>query len=75
MTEPKKLFVHFDEMTWPAISDDVGNLEYRMRYAQHTLTASDLLACASVMNAYRYLVFKPQKARNSIVSNIRKLSK
>jgi hypothetical protein len=75
MTETKKLFVTFDGMCWPATTDDTGNLEYRMRFAPKTLTESDLLVCASIMNAYRYLVWLPQKTRNDRISKIRKLSK
>lgn len=74
MSETKKLFVNFDGMTWPATTDDTGNLEYRMRYAPNTLTQSDLLVCASIMNAYRAIIWTPQKARNYKISKIRKLS-
>jgi hypothetical protein len=58
--------VHFDQMSWPLPRGEHGGLAWRMRYARSTVTESELLAAADIMNAYQALIFKSQKDRNRI---------
>ena len=61
-----------DECTvWPAPTGQLGDVEYALRYGAPT--RSDILHAASVLNAYRALVFQPQARTRVVLSKIRKL--
>lgn len=51
--------------SWPVLVDDPeGSLEWRCRYAQGTLTESDFMNIASVLEAYDILVHVPSAVVN-----------
>lgn len=53
--------IRFDQMTWPKPLPD---LEWVLRYG--TPTKTELLNAASILAAYKALLFKSQKDRNHI---------
>ena len=67
-----KRFVHFDEMTWPrALEDDNDSVQWRLRYANPN--REDIIYAASVMAAYSALIYKPARARNKIIAQLKKV--
>jgi hypothetical protein len=69
-----KRTVHFGEMVWPrAVEPDDDSVQWRLRYGPQPPSQSDILYAASVMSAYSALVYKPQRARNSIVRVLRSI--
>lgn len=63
----------FEGMTWPLPAERMGDLEWKLRYANEALTREDLLYAASVINGYRQLiVHDTQKIRNGKIQQIRR---
>ena len=59
-----------DGTTWPNPADP-NEVEWRLRYGNPT--REDILAAASVMNAYGHLVFAPERRRREVVRMIRRV--
>lgn len=63
-------YVSFGEMTWPRPDTDLG---WRLRYTPESLTRSDQLVLASIVDAYQELVTgKTVARRNACIAGIRK---
>lgn len=56
----------FGEMTWPIPTADLG---HTLRYGQPT--KGQLLSAASVLDAYRALIWKPRAQQAKIISRLR----
>ncbi|NKY60405.1 hypothetical protein [Nocardia flavorosea] len=58
-----------DGSTWPVMEHDpdLDAVEWRLRYASDHLTREDLLYAASVMSAYRHLVYEASQKRVALV--------
>lgn len=63
-------YKHFNGMCWPIPSEDMGGLEWRLRYS--SITEGEKMVVASVLSAYRELINLPQKKRNEIIKELRK---
>lgn len=63
-------YKHFNGMCWPIPSEDMGELEWRLRYS--SITEGEKMVVASVLSAYRELINLPQKKRNEIIKELRK---
>ncbi len=61
----------FRDMIWPAPGESMRQIEWRLRYAPDSITIEDKLQIASVLSAYRDLVFLPQRTRNDYVMELR----
>ena len=63
-----------NQMTFPnPVSENIGDLEWRMRYAKETVTDGDLVLAASVISAYREIVArKTCKSRNACCSAMKR---
>jgi len=68
------MFRHFDGMAWPASSIALTELEWGLRYQQrgHIFTMEERLAMASVISAYKELIWQTQGRRNAAIREIRK---
>ena len=64
------MFRNFNGMCWPCPCVRMDELEYALRYGKPTKW--ELLAAASVLSAYRQMVFDPIRKRQKIISELRK---
>lgn len=64
----KKYYKHFNGMCWPIPSEDMGDLEWKLRYS--AITEGEKMVVASVLSAYRELINLPQKKRNEIIKEL-----
>lgn len=64
----------FGGMTWPAPCERISEIEWRLRNYEPdaSLSMEDRLVAASVIAAYRDLIYKPIARRNSIMRELRK---
>jgi hypothetical protein len=62
------------EMTWPAVTFSVIELGYKCRNAPESLTKSDHLVLASIVDAYLQMIHDPAKKRNAVCREIAKAS-
>lgn len=62
------------QMTWPAVTAEVANLGWSLRYMPQSLSTSDRLVLASIVDAYIQMVGDPQKKRNAVCKEIREAS-
>jgi hypothetical protein len=62
-------YVRFPEMTWPMAGDRLGELQWTLSYGKPT--QSDLSAAASILGAYRQMVWDPDKKRREVIRGIR----
>ena len=61
-----------DKTTWlDPFSARIEELRWKMRYAGTSLSEVDKLTAASILDAYCYLVAKPQKRRNQICAALK----
>lgn len=61
-------------MSWPLPqrdSGDVPSVEWKLRYNPKSLTKEESLYAASVLDAYRKMIFDPTKKRQMVVKNLR----
>lgn len=61
---------HFDQMCWPRAGDYLNELDWRLRYGTE-VSRSDALMAASIISAYRALVWSTAKKRARVVLNLR----
>lgn len=64
-------FAHFDDMTWPSTGEYWKDLEWRLRYSNPT--RQDMISAASVLSAYRQMIYDPIRKRQRVISEIRKV--
>lgn len=62
---------HFDGMAWPRPGQRLADLAWRLRYAQESITPSDLLIAASVMDAYEALIARPLCRAREILGRLK----
>ena len=62
--------IKIDDMSWPY--PDSG-LEWSIRYGKPTV--SELYQAASIISAYRQMIFDPQEKRQMVIREIRKATK
>lgn len=65
-------FRHFNGMRWPAPCDRLGDLEWRLRHFPDSITGSDRMVAASVIQAYQYLIGLPVRDRDAVIRELRK---
>lgn len=56
--------------TCPAVTPEVKDLGWKLRYAPEDLSQSDRLTLASIVEAYIMMVKAPQKRRNAVCREI-----
>lgn len=59
----------FEDVTWPAPCEALGDLEWQLRYGK--LTRDQELVTASVVAAYTYLISLPEKRRRVVIRELR----
>ena len=64
------LYQKIDDMTWPVPCRKMDNLEWQLRYGLPSM--EDRLAAASLIAAYKQMIFDPQAKRRMIVSALRR---
>lgn len=65
------LYRSFQGMTWPAPGEFMSNLSWRLRYAPESITFAEKLQLASVLDAYRELIFLPRRQHSQYTSELR----
>jgi len=67
------MYHHFDGMCWPVPCRELDNLEYGLRYWEDgtCFLKKDRLLLASVIAAYRSLIWQTNAKRNAIAKEIR----
>lgn len=63
------------EMTWPAATQEMADLGYRLRYCPESITVEDRMVLAELVSAYIQMVNDPQKKRNAVCREIREASR
>lgn len=56
--------------TWPAVTPEVKDLGWKLRYAPGELNHCEFLILASIVEAYIIMVKAPQKRRNAVCREI-----
>ena len=64
------MFRKIEDMTWPAPSDALDDVQWRLRFSAPT--KSDLRVAADVMAAYNQMIADPKCKRDLVVSELRK---
>jgi len=62
---------HFNGMSWPLPSDRMNDLEDALRYRPRIFSQRDRLLMASVLAAYRTLIWDTQSRRNAIAKELK----
>lgn len=64
--------VFFDEMGWPrAAGEHISELEWRLRHNHEGVKPVDMMHAASVIAAYRRMVFDPRAKRQRVIRALR----
>lgn len=61
-----------DSMTWPAVTKEITELEWTLRYANDSLTQTQCYVLASLVSAYVQMVNDPADKRNRVCRAIRR---
>jgi len=64
----------FDGMCWPVLTQELNDLEWRLRYAANGKD-SDRLSAAGVISAYRALLLLPRRTLLTRIAQLRKMAK
>ncbi len=74
--QPKRygLNASFDGMCWPVVTQELNDLEWRLRYAANGKD-SDRLTAAGVISAYRALIWMPRRTLLKRVAQLRRMAK
>lgn len=62
-------WARFDTMAWPRPDVAMAEIEWRLRHG--TPSKADIMAAASVISAYRQMVFDPEKKRRVVIRHLR----
>lgn len=65
-----RAYRHFNDMTWPVPGERLSEINRALVYGEPT--KEELLVCASVLSAYRYLIELSIRERNEIIRELRK---
>ena len=63
---------NFDEMTWPAPCEQMGDLAWRLTWADGETTKQDRIMAASIIAAYMQMVSDPAKKRQRVIAELRR---
>lgn len=66
--EKKKRHVCFSTMTWPLPDPDI---QWRLRYAQASITTGDMFYLASVLGAYEQMINDSREKRETVCRELR----
>lgn len=69
--EPR-YFRSFGGMCWPAPSEAMGDLAWRMTWAPGETTKQDRIMAASIISAYMQMVSDPESKRRRVIRELRK---
>jgi hypothetical protein len=77
ITPTRNIYRHFDGMSWPYPGDELNDLEDLLRYGPDDLSDTSVtreqeLLIASVLAAYRDLVWSTISKRNRVIKELRK---
>ena len=67
-----KKYVAFEGMTWPTAEEET---EWRLRHAPESVTREDQLYAASIISAYRQMIWDPQTKRTRVIRELRAASR
>lgn len=74
LTEHKDFAVLSDGTAFRFPNHNEDDLIWRLTYAQESITHTDMLRLASLMDSYHYLLFEcTQKRRNAVCQEIKEL--
>ena len=65
-------FKHFDGMAWPVPDSPCGEVAWRLKYATVPLEMDDRLHAASIIEAYREIIYCSDDKRKLIIKRLRK---
>lgn len=84
-------FAIFDDMTWPRADNTTGAVEYALRHGdprpyalrhgdpqlspEERRRREDVMVAASVIAAYRHLVWCPRSKREAVIRQLREVAK
>lgn len=63
-------WARFDTMAWPLPDEAMSDIEWRLRHGAPS--KADIMAAASVISAYRQMVFDPETKRRGVIRQLRK---
>lgn len=66
-----KSFHSFDGMCWPLPGERCDDIEWKLRYASDSMTREDQLLAASILSAYRQMIFDPHHKRVRVIRELR----
>ncbi len=66
-----KIFIQFDQMSWPTLNFKIAEMNNKLRYNPSDLKKEELLTLASIVDSYAALIKKTQKQRNYICKKIK----
>jgi hypothetical protein len=58
------------EMTWPAVTAEIAELGWKLRYARNLISREDEFVLASIVDAYLTMVQDPIRKRNAVCREI-----
>ena len=61
----------FDNMTWPAPSEALGEIAWRLTWQQGEISKTDRIIAASVISAYCQMVSDPETKRRKVIRELR----
>ena len=64
------MYRRFEEMTWPVPCDDMGELQWRLRYGY--AREGDKILAAEIITAYQQMIRDPRRKRDMVVAELRK---
>lgn len=66
------MYRNIGDMTWPAPCEEMGDLEWRLRFSRDETSKSDRMLAASIISAYRQMIVDTQQKRNMIAKELKK---
>ena len=78
ITPTRETYRHFDGMSWPYPGDELSHIEdllrnsYQYRPGDSGITRKQELLIASVLAAYRELIWSTGSKRNRVIKELRK---
>ena len=60
------------DMSWPAPGGEMSEIEHALRYSRSPITLEVRMAAASIIGAYRQMIFDKRDKRQMVIRELRK---
>ena len=60
------------DMTWPAPGEEMSDIEHALRYSYRPITLEVRMSAASIIGAYRQMIFDKKDKRQMVIRELRK---